>query len=203
MTPSTQIYDIKNSPKLIENIIELGDNNSKTLGFFPKEAFRNAGKKKKIIVSLEGSKLLGYLIFNVNRMQRTKIVHLCVSTDSRGKKIPELLFNKLKEITINISRGITLNCRRDYYHANKLRSRLGFSAKAEKKGRSKSGSTLTIWFYDYYKPNLFTHNDGQDSRVEAVMDVNILIDILHKDETFPASLSLLSDWLSMHHTNDI
>lgn len=196
MPPLTKVYDIKKNPDLIEKIIKLGDSNSKTLGFFPKEAFKNAANKRNIIISIEEDKLLGYLIFNVNRMQRTKIVHLCVSPDSRGQKVPEELFSKLKDITIDISRGITLNCRRDYYHANKLWPRLGFSARAEKPGRSKYGSILTIWFYDYYKPNLFTHHDDEDTRVRAVIDVNILLDIFQNDEMFPASLSLSSDWLT-------
>jgi len=47
----TNIITIDEKSPYLENVIELGDANSKTLGFLPEAAFRKFANKKQILVA--------------------------------------------------------------------------------------------------------------------------------------------------------
>ena len=87
----TEIID-QNSPYL-ETVINLGDANNKTLGFFPKGAFIEHAAKKTIIVAISPQKeCIGYLLYATSKMyNRVTIVHLCISKSWRKKGIPQKL----------------------------------------------------------------------------------------------------------------
>ena len=194
------IETIKKCPQYIENVIKLGDENSKTLGFLPQQVFYQAAHKNRIIVAHSDVNLAGYLLYRISN-NKVSITHFCVASKFHGQKISDKLFNKLIELTKPYCKGIKLNCRRDYTYANKLWERLDFIPVNEKKGRDKKKKNiLTVWWYDFRKRNLFTLSDSfiEDNLI-GVLDVNVFSDIEKKDEKFETSLALNSDWL----VNDI
>lgn len=73
----------------LDGIIKLWEKNRSTLGLMPKDAFRDNIQKKWILISCNKSnEVEAYLQFrHTNRTQTISIVHLCVSTDYRGKNL--------------------------------------------------------------------------------------------------------------------
>jgi hypothetical protein len=109
-----------------------------------------------------------------------------------AKQLVSVLVEKSKGLA-----GIGLWCRRDY-DANKVWPRLGFAARAEKVGRSRTGSELTFWWLDHHQVDLFTRADGDAStaRIPIVMDASVFFDIVDKDSPDTVeSKSLQADWL--------
>jgi len=83
-----QIHQIDHNSKYLNNVISLGDANKKTLGLFPKEAYKESASKKRIIVAIDEDTdvLIGYLLFSTSRRKMlVSIVHLCVSDKCRGQ----------------------------------------------------------------------------------------------------------------------
>ncbi|MEM8722929.1 MAG: hypothetical protein AAGE84_27210 [Cyanobacteria bacterium P01_G01_bin.39] len=72
-----QVID-ERSPYL-QQVIDLGDANSKTLGFFTRDGFIKHAKKGFIIIAVDSqSQLLGYLMYAINRQDRcVRLIHLC------------------------------------------------------------------------------------------------------------------------------
>lgn len=100
----TEIID-QNSPYL-ETVINLGDANNKTLGFFPKGAFIEHAAKKTIIVAISPQKeCIGYLLYKTKERhnKRIRLIHLCINENWRKKGIPEKLVNHLKKLLILIN----------------------------------------------------------------------------------------------------
>jgi ribosomal protein S18 acetylase RimI-like enzyme len=72
------------SPFLIR-VIEIGDKYSKTLGFFPREAFKEQARKGLILgYIIENRYLAGYLLYRISKNIVT-IVHLCIDEPYRGQ----------------------------------------------------------------------------------------------------------------------
>src|SRR5438552_6929565 len=112
---------------MIEQVISLGDKNSKTLGLFPREAFYESAFRKQIIIAYQNNKLEGYLLYRVVKTKnKLAITHLCIDEAARGKGIAELLLNELIQKFGKAVRGIGLNCRKDYTKASDLWERFGF-----------------------------------------------------------------------------
>ena len=169
--------------------------NAKTLGFFPKGAFEEHAKLRRIIVALESDgNCLGYLLFRIGR-GRASIVHLCVSDAARGKGVARLLVDRLKQETKSLE-GIGLYCRRDY-EATHLWSKLGFEAASAKTGRGKDFAELTFWWFSHGHEDLFSRMTEPDPvRQRVVIDANVFYD-LHTRETAESedSKALLADWV--------
>ena len=73
--------------KFLPLVKKLGDENNKTLGFFPSGAFDECAHSKRILVAVnENGELLGYLLFRTTK-SRVVIVHLCVDEKYRGINI--------------------------------------------------------------------------------------------------------------------
>lgn len=94
------------------------------------------------------------------------------------------------------------------YEATNIWPKLGFHVVGEIPGRSKSGSTLTVWWLDFGHPTLFTHVIEQrtQSKLAVVIDANIFYDLIEPPTTNnQLSHSLLSDWLDIELclTNEI
>lgn len=169
--------------------------NAKTLGFFPKGAFEEHAKLRRIIVAFESDgSCLGYLLFRIGR-GRASIVHLCVSNVARGKGVARLLVDQLKLETKSLE-GIGLYCRRDY-EADHLWSKLGFEAASAKTGRGKDVAELTFWWFSHGHDDLFSRMAEPDPvRQRVVIDANVFYD-LHTRETPESedSKALLADWV--------
>jgi len=131
-----KVFQIDHNSKYLDDVIVLGDINKSTLGFFPKDAYKESASKKWIIIAVDDvtGELAGYLLYSISRQKMLiSVVHLCVSSSWRGKGISKLLFDELKKITKDGYLGIRVRCRVDY-PANKLWPKLGFVAMGEMDG---------------------------------------------------------------------
>ncbi len=177
-----------------KKVIDLGDNNSKTLGFLPYQVFKNSAKQKKIIGAFDKvtNEFFGYLLYRVS-YNKVTIVHCCISPEHRGKKVAVKLVDYLKKNTKQYD-GIKLSCRNSY-NINAVWERMNFVPIKEKKGRSKEGYLLTIWWYPHSQNDLLSLISDYElsNKIVAVMDMNIFLDI--KDKREKESLALNSDWL--------
>ncbi len=180
--------------KEFKDAIELGDRNSKTLGFLPYVAFEKYAKQGQLIGAFEKSsnELLGYLLYRVS-YSRVTIVHLCINEKRRKNKTAFKLVDYLKKNTKQYD-GIKLSCRNDY-GIDQVWEKFNFVPIKEKAGRSKKGLPLTIWWFPHYQNNLLTQISEyeQNNKIVAVIDMNIFLDI--KEEREEESLALKSDWL--------
>lgn len=174
--------------------VNLGDKNSKTLGFLPKSAFEKYAKSGQLIGAFdkESNEFLGYLLYRIS-YNRVTIVHCCIDSAHRNKNVAQKLVTKLKQTTKQYD-GIKLSCRNDY-GIDKVWERFNFVPIKEKKGRSKLGLPLTIWWYPHYQNNLLSQISDFElsNKIVAVIDMNIFLDI--KEEREEESLALKSDWL--------
>ena len=174
--------------------VKLGDNNSKTLGFLPKVAFEKYAESGQLIGAFDKktNEFLGYLLYRIS-YNRVTIVHCCIDNNHRNKNVAKKLVNYLKQNTKQYD-GIKLSCRNDY-GIDKVWQRFSFVPIKEKKGRSKLGLPLTIWWYPHYQNDLLSQISDFElsNKIVAVIDMNIFLDI--KDEREEESLALKSDWL--------
>ncbi len=191
-----EVIDDK-SPHL-ETVIHLGDANKDTLGFFPKGAFENKASKELIIVALnEDKKCIGYLMYQiVKKIDKIKVLHLCIDEQYRGKGITKKLTDFLKSRTKN-SRGIYLECRRDY-QIDRMWEKLGFIPQHERQAKTKN-KTLTYWYFDHGHSDLFSFAYEQKLKSElcVIIDFNIFQKLYKEDnnENDSKSSLLLADSL--------
>lgn len=195
-----EIKTIINNEELIHKVIELGDKNRKTLGYLPREVFIESASRGLIIGAIdESNHLLGYILFRIVKTKnKISITHFCIDEKAKGKKIPDLMFNKLLIMYENYFNGISLYCRKDYKFASFLWRRLGFKPMFEKRSKSIKENYLVYWWYEFANKNLFTKKFTEDDeQVSVLLDVNIIIN-LRDDESrhnFECSC-LLDDWIS-------
>ena len=184
----------KTTSKEFNNAVELGDCNSKTLGFLPKVVFEKYAKQNQLIGTFEKgtNELLGYLLYRVS-YNKVTIVHLCINEAKRNKNTANKLVDYLKKNTKQYD-GIKLSCRNDY-GIDKVWEKFNFVPINEKAGRSKKGLLLTIWWFPHYQDNLLTQISEYElnNKIVAVIDMNIFLDL--KDDREQESLALKSDWL--------
>lgn len=197
----------ENSPYMQE-ITQLAQANATTLGFLPKGAFNTLAADRQIIVAVDNNEsFLGYLLYGTNQKSSLAyITHLCVNRLVRNRGVAKALFNELKNITKKRFRGIRVRCRREYDAAT-LWPKLGFYASGEIPGRSKQGSTLTVWWFDHGHPTLFSYVQNQESGpLKVVVDANVFYEIIVQPTAEnQLSHSLLADWLDIELclTNEI
>ena len=195
-----KIQSIDDKSPYLQDVIQLGDKNRKTLGFLPEKAFAESAKKQKILVAIDSeAQFAGYLLFGCSSSyNRITIVHLCVAPSHRGKGITKKLIDKLKKINKDKYEGIGLSCRNDY-GLHDMWSSNGFIPKWEKPGRGKDGKLLTYWWYDYGHRNIFSIAPIQklESKLCVVIDDQVFFDLYADDESLDNKESklLLADWL--------
>ncbi|MFA7419703.1 MAG: GNAT family N-acetyltransferase [Melioribacteraceae bacterium] len=192
----TTIDYLQLSSEHFKSVLALHKANSKTLGFLPEGAFKKATDENKIIITFDNNKLLGYLLYNVNKRGNfLYIVHFCILKESRRKGIAKKLFNFFIAETSKKYRGIRVSCREEY-EASKVWEKLGFVCEFEKAGKKRTGSRLFIWWYDFNHPDLFTIKQ-ENKKTRVVLDSNIVIDLMNKvSQRNMSSHALLSDWLA-------
>ncbi|GEM_PF-267874 len=198
-TVEIKIEVIDEKSPYLQDVIRLGDANKKTLGFFPRKAFVEKAQKGNIFVAIDSqAECIGYILYGYSkRHNRHRLVHLCVDSSQRGKRVARQLVDYLKEKTKESS-GIGLHCREDF-NLEKMWSRLNFVAKHEKQGKNKEGKLLTYWWFDHGHTNLFSNAPNQklESRLCVVIDTQIFTEIYADKETdFEESKSLWADWLA-------
>ncbi|GGG35768.1 GNAT family N-acetyltransferase [Hymenobacter glacieicola] len=198
-----------NDIELLNQVIKLADDNRSTLGFMPAQAFGPFVKAGNIIIALQDDTLWGYLLFRrVKTKYSAAITHLCVSEAARGHRVPEQLFDFLKEQVKGVS-AVTLKCRRDYTFAKRVWMRLGFVPRDESTGRSLDGKPLTRWYYLFNNQLELFGEKEDDDKLKVVIDANVFYDLCNvKEAVAPKeSHSLLADWLqddiSLCITNEI
>ncbi len=174
--------------------VELGDRNSKTLGFLPYVAFEKYAELNQLLGAFDekSDELLGYLLYRIS-YNRVTIVHLCINEKHRGKKTAKKLFEYLKKNTKQYE-GIRLSCKKEY-GIDGMWKNFNFVPMKEKAGRSKKGSTLTVWWFPHHKNDLYSQISDYElnNKIVAVIDMNVFLDI--KNEREKESLALKSDWL--------
>lgn len=188
---------INNKSNFLNDVIDLGTKNSKTLGFLPEGGFREHAKKRWIITAHEKNQLVGYLLFRiVKKNEKISITHLCVKDQFRGKRISTQLINCLKNKFKYTHNAIILNCREDYIHASKLWENYGFIPRGRKRSRSETEHYLITWSYHLNKLDLFNSSPKESSKIKVVLDANILIKLRDNRLTeFEEVKALMADWL--------
>lgn len=124
-----------------QRVIELGNANSKTLGFLPYEAINQAATEGRVLAFVDDGEVKGYALYGKRvKTGDISLTHLCVDQKQRGTGIAREL---VEDIVIrNPHRaGIRLSCRKDY-PANFMWPKLGFQRLGEKPGRSRAGHPL-------------------------------------------------------------
>jgi hypothetical protein len=189
----------ENSPHL-EPVLALARANSSTLGFLPRAAFIESARDRKLLVATDKEgKFLGYLLYGISgRKMLAYIKHLCILPKHRKSKVATFLVQELRAQTSDMFRGIRVRCRRDY-EASKVWPSLGFSALEEIPGRGKKETTLTVWWFDYGHPTLFTSVDDLEgsSKVKVSMDANVFFYLNEPtSRQYVECQALLADWLT-------
>lgn len=188
---------VSTDPRL-RDVIALWGENRKTLGLFPAGAFEECANRGNLLVATSpDGKFGGYLAFRLQRrLNAAVIIHLCVTAEARGKGCSDALVEWLKKFGRDESlSGIRLKCRRDY-NTQKLWPRLGFTARADVRGRGVEESKLTVWVHPFGQPDLFTNADEDDFRFDAVIDANVFFDLHGIDcDRHEESEVLLEPWV--------
>jgi len=175
-------------------VIALGDAHKKTLSFFPEGAFIRKAASGHIIVALDRTQCIGYLLYSPSdSFDRVTLVHLCIDPSYRGHGVAKKLVDHLVGITKEY-RGIGLTCRRDY-HLENFWPKLGFVAQFDKNAKTPK-KLNTYWWLDYGHPDLFNSAAlrQREDKLSAVIDANIFFE-LYDDEHTAESQLLLADWL--------
>ncbi|MEH2272392.1 MAG: GNAT family N-acetyltransferase [Nostoc sp.] len=179
------IQEISPDSEYLETIMRLGDANSKTLGSLPYGAFRRLAGEGFVLGCIAPKVgCVGYLLYGISRRcSRVKLTHLCVAQEWRRKGITKSLIQDLKKRTQHLY-GILASCRRDY-QLDRMWADLGFVPLHERPGKSKNGSILTEWWFDYGHSDLLTTLAYQKTefRICVAIDANIFFDLVD-DENF-------------------
>ena len=188
------IEEVSPDSPYYEQVIELGDANSKTLGFLPYEAISHAAAEGRVLAYVEDGHVKGYALFGKRASTGDiSLTHLCVAHSERGRGIARQLVEGIVERHQHRA-AIRLSCRKDY-DANAMWPHLGFQRIGEKPGRSRQGLPLVTWIRPIAARTLFEEPEQDDARMLVAIDTNILLDILEQRD-FPASLALTADWVA-------
>ena len=199
MNDNIQIEFINQHHRFFQDVINLGNKHSSTLGFMPDGGFIDHAKKRCIIIAHNNIELIGYLMFRVvHRSSRISIAHLCVKENFRGQQIPTKLLDFLRKKYENTFAGISINCREDYHNATALWDKYGFVNKGKKRSRSIEENYLCKWWYDFGNTDLFSITQEATPKIKALLDTNIIIKL--RDDKIAQNptqdpRALLADWL--------
>lgn len=188
------IREIMPDSALFDHVADLGDANSKTLGFLPYDAIRQAASTGGVLGYVRDGAVVAYALFATRvRSGRVCLTHLCVGAENRRSGIARALVDAIVERNPN-SAGIRLTCRKDY-DAHNMWPKLGFELWGEKPGRSKAGHPLVVWWRPIAARSLFdVHTEVEDDRLVVALDREILAEI-SGDEPARESGALVADWV--------
>ena len=191
-----QVIDLSNA--LFPDVIILGKQNAKTLGMFPEGAFIDHARNKTIFGAVEDGVLMGYILFRITQSKRlVSITHVCIKPDYRKRGVGKLLLNAVKEKYARLYKGISLRCRKDYVEASRFWETFGFKAIDSIRSRSKDEHYLVKWWYDFGNSDLFSDHITTSSKINAVLDANIIMKLSDEPcKENAEALALIADWLS-------
>jgi predicted nucleic acid-binding protein len=173
--------------------------NSKTLGRFPKGAFKEAANKGWIFYLLHKDVVVGYILYRFAK-SRVAIAHFCVVEELRRQGAAMFLFYEFcNRVDDGNCRGIEVRCREDF-EVERFWPKLGFQFAKSVPGRAKEGSTLSVWFRRFDVDDFFFDmqpKEDEDDLTWAVLDANVVFKLsMPDDPTSEESLSLVSDTVS-------
>lgn len=175
--------------QVLDQVVALGDQHRKTLGFLPPTVYAEAAKRGTLLVALDQDVVVGYALYRLSR-NRVALVHLCVREEGRGRGIARRLVDYLSADHAD-HLGVLVKCRHSY-NLDKMWVRLGFRQRNELRGRSKQGHPLVVWWRDHGHTDLLTRLEP--ALLRAAIDLNILRDLVDATRTgAAASQSLLAD----------
>lgn len=188
-----------------DRVVELGDSNRATLGHLPYAVFTDAAASGCLFVAKQNGDVIGYALIALRkRRYEVSLTHLCVREDKRGSGAARRLVDAIVR-SYPSRQGIRLRCRVDY-KAHSMWPKLGFEERGRKRGRSKAGTELAIWWRRVAETSLFdllptdTPEDEQEPDViVAVLDTNVVIGALSESNE-DESKALMADWLDGHAT---
>lgn len=188
---------ISHRDALLSQVIDLGDQNSRTLGILPRGAFKQHAQNKTIIAALSGELLAGYILFRISQGKRlVSITHLCVHSDHRGKGVAKFLLNELVRKYRHNFRGVSLMCREDYAEASALWKNFGFKSMSVKRSRSRDENYLINWRYDFGNSDIFSFPNEASTKIRALIDCNVIIALSDNvDDGISEVRALMADWL--------
>ena len=179
-----------------DQVKSLSDLNKTHLGMMPYSALEDSYARNEIFIATVDDQFAGYLLYRiVPRYRRYSITHLCIEGHFRGEGVPNLLIGSLKDLCIESNyNGISLYCRRDYIGATKVWSNNFFHPIGEKTSRGiEKGVSLNHWWWkNSMCQDLFATVDDDSDVANAVLDMNVLINLKANDSTV---LHLLNDSL--------
>jgi ribosomal protein S18 acetylase RimI-like enzyme/predicted nucleic acid-binding protein len=179
---------------LLAEAIVLGNEDKRTLGFLPHQAYEQACVNGTLIAAVENGHVLAYALYSLPR-QVVRLTHLCVSSEARGRGLARLLIETISQRHADRF-GITLKCRNDFA-ASAMWPRLGFKRQGEIPGRSRKRLPLTIWWRDHGHPALFSAAESL-GLLRVMLDLNVFIDLESSYERpeYLESGPLAGDWLA-------
>jgi GNAT superfamily N-acetyltransferase/predicted transcriptional regulator len=192
----TQVKPVLPNTPEFESVLKLWRQNSQTLGHLPKGAFKDQAEVRQLLGLFLEENLIGYLLYRISRssLSRATVVHLCLAKSYRGKGLAKHLLDELKQRCHTVI-GIGLNCRNDF-GADHVWKGAGFVPRSEKLGKSHDGKPLTYWWFDNNHPGLFDYAVNNSTRIQAVLDSNIIYDFVDPNRNgSDASTSLRADWV--------
>lgn len=178
----------------LTSVIELAARHKRTLGFMPDAGFVERVEQGTLLVALDGGELVGYALYDLPR-QHVRLIHLCVSTEHRGRGVARLLVDEISK-KHHDRVGLVARCRRDYA-ANRMWPALGFTPRGESRGRGAADRILTSWWRSHGHPDLFTRWISEPGLL-AIIDLNVFLDLTVRavDPVAEEALSLTADWLA-------
>jgi GNAT superfamily N-acetyltransferase len=158
----------------------------------PTEGFEDRMASGTLSVALVNGAVDGYLLYDLPR-ELVKIVHLCVATSSRRQGVAAALISDLIS-RYRQRRGIVAHCRRDFAEASATWEALGFRPERDRRGRSRSGHLLTIWWLDFGHDDLFSM--PAQPRALCALDQTVYEDLVTTRPEGVESRRLNDDWVA-------
>ena len=195
LTSAATIEVIRPDSPQYDQVVELSDANTKTLGMLPYPVIRQAAADGRIIANVSDGVVRGYALFS--RRVRTgdiSLTHLCVGQQHRDRGIARSLVEAIVERHPQRA-GIRLSCRKDY-DAHGMWPELGFTKLGERPGRSRAGLPLAVWWRTIAAPSLFDPLPDDDGpRLTIALDGCIAREILQDGESLDIR-ALTADWVT-------
>jgi predicted nucleic acid-binding protein/GNAT superfamily N-acetyltransferase len=188
---------IDHTDPLLEQVIDLGKRNSKTLGLMPRDAYIEQARKRCIVVAYEGKKLIGYCLFRITTTKhRIGITQVCVDSGRRQAGVAKALLSQITNKYHSLLNGMLVSCREDYVAACKLWQKFGFVIKKRTPSRSirKERNLLKLW-YAFGHKDLFSQEENSEL-VRVALDLNILINLQELKKCSDEIKQLSADWLA-------
>jgi GNAT superfamily N-acetyltransferase len=184
------IVEVDLGSGFMDEVLALHRANKRYLGFLPDAGFDDRAAAGTLLAAISDDCVQGYVLYDLP-VDLVKIVHLCVSENSRGSGVARRLVAELSK-RHSERRGIQLACRRSY-PASQLWPKLDFRPIGDRQGRSIEGHRLTVWLRDHGQPTLFDSID--DERDLVAVDQMVFEDLIVDGGRAEESRRLFDDWV--------